>query len=93
MFFCGDLSTRKRVDLWERSSKERDRQKLQEQTRLECNRRLLQRQQNSAALLIVTPNFFATVTRPKRNIAFRELTCDYVLQDELLDLIVFDMTV
>ncbi|GAB4825610.1 E3 ubiquitin-protein ligase upl6 [Ancistrocladus abbreviatus] len=52
MFFSGDSSTRKRVDLGGRSSKERDRQKLLEQTRLERNRRLFQRQQNSAAIKI-----------------------------------------
>lgn len=52
MFFSGDPSTRKRVDLGGRSSKERDRQKLLEQTRLERNRRLFQRQQNSAAIKI-----------------------------------------
>ncbi|KAA8531179.1 hypothetical protein F0562_005907 [Nyssa sinensis] len=52
MFFTGDSSTRKRVDLGGRSSKERDRQKLLEQTRLERNRRLWLRQQNSAAIKI-----------------------------------------
>ncbi|CAN6551200.1 unnamed protein product [Malus baccata var. baccata] len=52
MFFSGDSSTRKRVDLGGRSTKERDRQKLLEQTRLERNRRLWIRQQNSAALKI-----------------------------------------
>ena len=52
MFFTGDSSTRKRVDLGGRSSKERDRQKLLEQTRLERNRRLSLRQQNFAALKI-----------------------------------------
>lgn len=52
MFFSGDPTTRKRVDLGGRSSKERDRQKLLEQTRLERNRRLWLRQQNSAALKI-----------------------------------------
>ncbi|KAJ7955280.1 E3 ubiquitin-protein ligase UPL6 [Quillaja saponaria] len=52
MFFSGDPSTRKRVDLGGRSSKERDRQKLLEQTRLERNRRLRLRQQNSAAIKI-----------------------------------------
>ncbi|XP_030974239.1 E3 ubiquitin-protein ligase UPL6 [Quercus lobata] len=52
MYFSGDPSTRKRVDLGGRSSKERDRQKLLEQTRLERNRRLWLRQQNSAALKI-----------------------------------------
>ncbi|XP_038719219.1 E3 ubiquitin-protein ligase UPL6 [Tripterygium wilfordii] len=52
MFFSGDPSTRKRVDLGGRSTKERDRQKLLEQTRLERNRRLWLRQQNSAALKI-----------------------------------------
>ncbi|XP_052204385.1 E3 ubiquitin-protein ligase UPL6 isoform X2 [Diospyros lotus] len=52
MFFSGDSSTRKRVDLGGRSSKERDRQKLLEQTRLERNRRLWMRQQNSAAIKI-----------------------------------------
>ncbi|PSR97874.1 E3 ubiquitin-protein like [Actinidia chinensis var. chinensis] len=52
MFFSGDSSTRKRVDLGGRSSKERDRQKLLEQTRLERNRRLWVRQQNSAAIKI-----------------------------------------
>ncbi|GMI70233.1 ubiquitin protein ligase 6 [Hibiscus trionum] len=52
MFFSGDPSSRKRVDLGGRSSKERDRQKLLEQTRLERNRRLWSRRQNSAALKI-----------------------------------------
>ncbi|MED6147694.1 E3 ubiquitin-protein ligase upl6 [Stylosanthes scabra] len=52
MFFSGDPSTRKRVDLGGRSSKERDRKNLLEQTRVERNRRLWQRQQNSAALKI-----------------------------------------
>ncbi|XP_010270852.1 PREDICTED: E3 ubiquitin-protein ligase UPL6 [Nelumbo nucifera] len=52
MFFTGDSSTRKRVDLGGRSSKERDRQKLLEQTRLERQRRLGLRQQNSAAIKI-----------------------------------------
>ncbi|XP_048321213.2 E3 ubiquitin-protein ligase UPL6 [Ziziphus jujuba] len=52
MFFSGDPSTRKRVDLGGRSTKERDRQKLLEQTRLERNRRLWLRQQNSAAIKI-----------------------------------------
>ncbi|KAJ8573968.1 hypothetical protein K7X08_010479 [Anisodus acutangulus] len=52
MFFSGDPSTRKRVDLGGRSSKERDRQKLLEQTRLERNRRHWLRQQNSAAIKI-----------------------------------------
>ncbi|XP_043725409.1 E3 ubiquitin-protein ligase UPL6-like isoform X2 [Telopea speciosissima] len=52
MFFTGDSSTRKRVDLGGRSSKERDRQKLLEQAQLERKRRLNLRQQNSAALKI-----------------------------------------
>jgi len=52
MFFSGDPSTRKRVDLGGRSTKERDARKLLEQTRMERNRRLLQKQQNSAALKI-----------------------------------------
>nr|XP_027118125.1 E3 ubiquitin-protein ligase UPL6-like [Coffea arabica] len=52
MFFSGDSSTRKRVDLGGRSSKERDRKKLVEQTRFERNRRLQLRQNNSAALKI-----------------------------------------
>ncbi|KAJ6432119.1 hypothetical protein OIU84_019387 [Salix udensis] len=52
MYFNGDPSTRKRVDLGGRSSKERDRQKLLEQTRLERNRRLWVKQQNASALII-----------------------------------------
>ncbi|KAL5782068.1 hypothetical protein ACOSP7_007097 [Xanthoceras sorbifolium] len=52
MFFSGDSTTRKRVDLGGRSSKERDRQKLLEQTRLERNRRLYVRKQNQAAIKI-----------------------------------------
>ncbi|KAK6913647.1 HECT domain [Dillenia turbinata] len=52
MFFTGDPSTRKRVDLGGRSSKERDRQKLLDDMRLERNRRLWLKQQNSAALRI-----------------------------------------
>ncbi|KAI8561897.1 hypothetical protein RHMOL_Rhmol04G0377700 [Rhododendron molle] len=52
MFFSGDSSARKRVDLGGRSSKERDRQKLLEQTRLERNRRHWVRSQNSAAIKI-----------------------------------------
>lgn len=52
MFFSGDLSTRKRVDLGGRSSKERDRQVLLEQTRLERKKRQNLRQQNLAATRI-----------------------------------------
>ncbi|KAK8661860.1 hypothetical protein V6N13_091450 [Hibiscus sabdariffa] len=52
MFFTGDPTSRKRVDMGGRSSKERDRQKVLEQTRLERNRRLWLRRQNSAALKI-----------------------------------------
>ncbi|XP_042488604.1 E3 ubiquitin-protein ligase UPL6-like isoform X3 [Macadamia integrifolia] len=52
MFFSGVSSTRKRVDLGGRSSKERDRQKVLEQAQLERKRRLNLRQQNSAALKI-----------------------------------------
>lgn len=52
MFFSGDPSNRKRVDLGGRSSKERDRKKLLEQAKLERNKRSQQRQQNSAALTI-----------------------------------------
>lgn len=57
MFFSGDPSTRKRVDLGGRSTKERDARKLLEQTRMERNRRLLQKQQNSAALKIQVTDF------------------------------------
>lgn len=52
MYFSGDPSSKKRVDLGGRSSKERDRQKLLEQTHLERNRRSWQRKQNSAAITI-----------------------------------------
>ncbi|KAL8256250.1 hypothetical protein R6Q59_031317 [Mikania micrantha] len=52
MFFSGDPSNRKRVDLGGRSSKERDRKKLLEQAKLERNKRSWMRQQNSAALII-----------------------------------------
>lgn len=58
MFFSGDPSTRKRVDLGGRSSKERDRQKLLEQTRLERNKRLRLRQQNTAATNIQVTSFY-----------------------------------
>ncbi|MBA0629250.1 hypothetical protein Godav_023835 [Gossypium davidsonii] len=58
MFFTGDPTSRKRVDLGGRSSKERDRQKLLEQTRLERNRRLWLRRQNSAALTIQLQKYF-----------------------------------
>lgn len=56
MFFSGDPSNRKRVDLGGRSSKERDRKKLLEQAKLERNKRSQQRQQNSAALTIQVHN-------------------------------------
>nr|CAD1829721.1 unnamed protein product [Ananas comosus var. bracteatus] len=52
MFFNGDASARRRVDLGGRSSKERDRQMLLEQTRLERKRRLGLKQQTSAAIKI-----------------------------------------
>ncbi|KAM0043757.1 putative ubiquitin-protein ligase E3B/C [Helianthus debilis subsp. tardiflorus] len=52
MFFSGDPSNRKRVDLGGRSSKERDRKKLLEQAKLERNKRSWMRQQNSAAVII-----------------------------------------
>ena len=49
MFFSGDPTARKRVDLGGRSSKERDRQVLLEQTREERRRRLGLRLQHSSA--------------------------------------------
>ncbi|KAK4794782.1 hypothetical protein SAY86_012776 [Trapa natans] len=52
MFFSGDPSTRKRVALGGRSTKENDRQKLLEQTRLERERRSWLRKQTSAATKI-----------------------------------------
>ncbi|KAJ4886792.1 E3 ubiquitin-protein ligase UPL6 [Raphanus sativus] len=52
MFFSGDHSTRKRVDLGGRSTKEGDARKVLEQTKVERSRRLLQKQHNSAALKI-----------------------------------------
>ncbi|CAI0467575.1 unnamed protein product [Linum tenue] len=52
MFFSGDPTSRKRVALGGRSSKERDTQKLMEQTRMERDRRLWQRKQNAAAIII-----------------------------------------
>lgn len=52
MFFSGDPSARKRVALGGRSTKERDRQKLLEQTRLERERRSWLRKQTSAAIKI-----------------------------------------
>ncbi|KAK1317157.1 E3 ubiquitin-protein ligase UPL6 [Acorus calamus] len=50
MFFSGDSSARKRVDLGGRSTKERDRKKLLEETHLERKRRMEFRQRNAAAL-------------------------------------------
>lgn len=52
MFFSGDPSTRKRVALGGRSNKERDRQKLLEQTRMERDRRSWLRKQTTAAIKI-----------------------------------------
>ncbi|KAJ4871977.1 E3 ubiquitin-protein ligase UPL6 [Raphanus sativus] len=52
MFFSGDHSTRKRVDLGGRSTKEGDARKVLEQTKVERSRRLLQKQHNSASLKI-----------------------------------------
>jgi len=52
MFFNGDSTARKRVDLGGRSSKERDRQVLLEEARVERKRRLELRQQTSAAIKI-----------------------------------------
>ncbi|XP_030468851.1 E3 ubiquitin-protein ligase UPL6 [Syzygium oleosum] len=52
MFFSGDPSSRKRVALGGRSTKERDRQKLVEQTRLERERRSWLRKQTLAAIKI-----------------------------------------
>ncbi|KAI4369501.1 hypothetical protein MLD38_017936 [Melastoma candidum] len=52
MFFSGDPSARKRVALGGKSSKERDRQKLVEQTRLQRERRCYLRKQTSSAIKI-----------------------------------------
>lgn len=52
MFFSGDPSARRRVDLGGRSSKERDRKVLLEQTREERRRRQGLRLQNSSATKI-----------------------------------------
>lgn len=62
MFFSGDPSSnRKRVDLGGRSSKERDRKKLLEEAKLERNKRLALRQQNSAALIIQVPIYYTLI--------------------------------
>jgi hypothetical protein len=52
MFFSGDPSARKRVDLGGRSNKERDRKVLLDQTREERRRRQALRLQNSSATKI-----------------------------------------
>ncbi|KMZ59058.1 E3 ubiquitin-protein ligase UPL6 [Zostera marina] len=52
MFFTGDSSGRKRVDLGGRSSKERDRNVLLEQTRFERQKRLGLKKQIAAAIII-----------------------------------------
>ncbi|KAG0474138.1 hypothetical protein HPP92_015995 [Vanilla planifolia] len=52
MFFSGDPTSRRRVDMGGRSSKERDRKVLLEQARLERKRRLDLRQQIAAAIKI-----------------------------------------
>lgn len=52
MFFSGDSSARKRVDLGGRSSKESDRKVLLERARLDRKRRLDLKQQTSAAIKI-----------------------------------------
>ncbi|CAA7388281.1 unnamed protein product [Spirodela intermedia] len=52
MFFSGEATSRKRVDLGGKSSKERDREVLLEKARLQRQRRQWLRQQNSAALQI-----------------------------------------
>jgi len=52
MFFSGDPSARRRVDLGGRSSKERDRKVLLEQTREERRRRQGLRLQNSSVTKI-----------------------------------------
>ena len=52
MFFSGDSSARRRVDLGGRSNKERDRKVLLEQTREERRRRQGLRLQNTSATKI-----------------------------------------
>nr|CAB3460316.1 unnamed protein product [Digitaria exilis] len=52
MFFSGDPSARRRVDLGGRSNKERDRKVLLEQTREERRRRQGLRLQNASATKI-----------------------------------------
>ncbi|KAL0457533.1 UNVERIFIED_CONTAM: E3 ubiquitin-protein ligase UPL6 [Sesamum latifolium] len=79
MFFTGDPSTRKRVDLGGRSSKERDRQKLLEQTRLERNRRLWLRQQNAAALKIQVPHMVLPISVSPASVFSVVLSPDHLL--------------
>ncbi|KAK2990179.1 hypothetical protein RJ640_014631 [Escallonia rubra] len=67
MFFSGDPSTRKRVDLGGRSTKERDRQKLLEQTRLERNHRL-GRKAVEAERAKVREQFFLTYGKRCQNV-------------------------
>lgn len=55
MFFSGDPSSKKRVNLGGRSSRESDRDKLLEQARLERLQRSKVKQQNTAALKIQVP--------------------------------------
>jgi hypothetical protein len=65
MFFSGDPTSRKRVDMGGRSNKERDRQVLLEQTREERRRRLAMRLQNSSATKIQVCPCGWSVTRDR----------------------------
>ncbi|KAI3687053.1 hypothetical protein L1987_80743 [Smallanthus sonchifolius] len=77
MFFSGDPSNRRRVDLGGRSSKERDRKKLLEQARLERNKRSWMRQQNSAALIIQAINVHAAIQMPSDTLIPLEFPDNY----------------
>ena len=66
MFFSGDPSARRRVDLGGRSNKERDRKVLLEQTREERRRRQGLRLQNSSATNIQVCSRLAQGARSMR---------------------------
>ncbi|XP_026435029.1 E3 ubiquitin-protein ligase UPL6-like isoform X1 [Papaver somniferum] len=90
MFFSGD-STRKRVDLGGRSSKETDRKKVLEQSRLERQRRQELKQKNASALKIQKCYRGRKVVEGERNRVRDEFKLTYGEKCQKVDRRCFDV--
>lgn len=91
MFFSGDPSTRRKVDLGGRSSKERDRNKLLEQARIEREQRRRFRQETQSAIKIQKTFRGRRVVATERQAVRRQFCAVYGEYGEKADRYVFNV--